>query len=157
MSQENPPSVVTVTPGEASKLTGISAATLRVLCEDQALPGAVRGERGSYRLRTDMLPTIEQVETILRERLDRAVPQTRAAFDRVKVELEAVSNDIAQLEDDPAGPIGIDLAAFDSYTNSTHSTLRQALARLTEAKTRLEQDSHMLQQIIPPTAHRSSE
>lgn len=147
MSQDHSPSVVTVTPGEASKLTGISAATLRVLCEDRALPGAVRGDRGSYRLRTDMLPSIDQVETILHGRLIRAVTQARAAFDRVTVELEAVSNDIAQLEDDPAGPIGIDLAAFDSYTNSTHSTLRQALARLTEAKSQLERDSHMMHEV----------
>lgn len=140
---------MTVTMGEASKLTGISARTLRHLCEERALSGAVRGERSTYRLRTDRLPTVEQVEQVLEERVRRSIEHIRAAFDRVQIELEAVGNDIGELEDNPTGPIGIDLSVFDSYTISSHSTLRQALARLTEAKMQLQTDSDMLREILP--------
>lgn len=140
---------MTVTMSEASKLTGISAHTLRYLCEERALSGVVRGERSTYRLRSDRLPTVEQIEQVLEERVRRSIEHIRAAFDRVQVELEAVGNDIAELEDDPTGPIGIDLSVFDSYTISSHSTLRQALGRLTEAKMQLHVDSDMLRELLP--------
>ncbi|QFQ31030.2 hypothetical protein EEW87_012980 [Janibacter melonis] len=140
---------VTVTPGEASRLTGISTSTLKQLCEGQALPGVVRVDRYTYRLRTDLLPTIEQVQHILDERIRIDVRRVRAAFARVQVELEAVGNDIAELEDDPSARIGVDLAAFDAYTISGHSTLRQALARLTDAKMDLQVNSQMARELRP--------
>lgn len=73
----------------------------------------------------------------------------RAAFARVQVELEAVGNDIAELEDDPTARIGVDLAAFDAYTINGQSTLRQALARLTDAKLDLQVNSEMARELRP--------
>lgn len=128
----------TVTPGDAAKLTGVDSDTIRYLARAKLLPGAVRGDRGSLRIRSDRLPTVEGVERILRELVTRSLREVRTAFNRVSVELEAVNNDIAELEDDPDARIGIDLDVFDSLTTSEHSTLRQALSRLTFAKMNLQ-------------------
>lgn len=139
----------TLTPGEASKLTGIPTTTLKRLCEDRALPGVVRSDRSTYRLRADRLPTIEQVETLVDERVRRDVRRVRSAFTRVQIELEAVGNDIAELEDDPTSRMGVDLSAFDGSTISGHSTLRQALTRLTEAKWDLQVSAEMARELRP--------
>jgi len=49
------------------------------------------------------------------------------------MELEAVGNDIAELEDDPFGPIGVDLESFDALSARGGGTLRGALTRMTDA------------------------
>lgn len=118
---------------EASKLTGVSVGTLRHLALHRALPGVVRGEKGQLRMRAAALPTFEKVEAALERRVVASIADVRKHLERVRVEMEAVGNDLSELEDDPGGPIGVDLETFDTLSTMEDSTLRGALSRMTRA------------------------
>jgi len=123
----------TITLNEAAKLTGISSKTLRHLADHRALPGLVRLERGHVRIRVSEMPTFDQIEALLVARVEASIAELRRFFDRVQLELEAVGNDITELEDDPLTVIGIDLEAFDQLSASGPTTLRGAMRRMGEA------------------------
>ncbi|GEL47173.1 hypothetical protein CHO01_22890 [Cellulomonas hominis] len=130
--------VDTLTLAEAAKVAGVPTSALRHLAEERSLPGLVRAGRGHARVRVDQVPTFEEVEQLLQQRVRVALAELRKSFDRVQVELEAVGNDIAELEEDPYGPIGVDLDAFDSLSQRGGGTLRGALNRMGFATMSLE-------------------
>lgn len=127
------PEPATVTLAEAAKLVGVSTSTLRHLAEHGALPGTIRIGRGQVRVRAAALPTFDEVEAALLARMRTSIIEVRKHYDRVKVELEAVGNDIVELEDDPTSQIGVDLEAFDQLSTRAASTLQGALRRMSEA------------------------
>jgi DNA-binding transcriptional MerR regulator len=128
----------TLSIAEAAKEVGVPTSVLRHLARESALPGVVRLQRGQVRVRGDAVPTFDEVEKILQQRVSVALNRLRKAFDRVRTEMEAVGNDIAELEDDPFGPIGVDLESFDALSTRGGGTLRGALNRMTDASMSLQ-------------------
>lgn len=145
--EETEPATVTLT--EAAKLTGVSTSTLRHLADHAALPGTVRLSRGQVRLRVAALPTFDEIEVALRARVQASIAEVRKHYDRVQVELEAVGNDLAELEGNPAARIGVDLEAFDQVSASGNTTLRGALRQMSDANMSLWIERRALDELRP--------
>lgn len=140
---------VTLKLSEASRHCGVSASILRRLAEDRLLPGTVRSGSGHVYLRTDSVPTFDTIEALVLEQVRVHTTAAQQALARVKVELEAVENDLAEIADDPWAQIGDDLHAFRHHTTRDHTTLSSALDRLQSAVWELRSYKEDLQEIRP--------
>jgi hypothetical protein len=115
---------------EASKLCGISVATLRLLIGDGLIP-AIRTSKGHPQLPAGALPTWQQCRTVVEQQRDRALQSAAEQVRRIGVELEAVGNDIAEARENPHLPLGVDLLAANSYAaRGSDTTLSAALHQL---------------------------
>lgn len=116
---------------EVSKLCGIDVSTLRQLINDDQLPGVVRGRNGNVQIREDAVLPYGELVALLEAQLARHLRRAKSALDRVRVEIEAVENDIALALEYPYEALGDDLRALRSYSHTADATtLTSALRRL---------------------------
>lgn len=116
---------------EVARLCGIEVSNLRKLVEDDQLPGVVRGRNGHVQIREDAVPAYGELVAMLEAQLARHLGRAKNALDRIRVEIEAVDNDIAAALEHPYEPLGDDLSALRSYARSSDATtLTSALLRL---------------------------
>ena len=127
--------VATLKLSEVAKLCGVSIEVLRRLIDDEALDGAVRSNGGHVYLREDAVPTWQQVVDILETQFAVHTREAQAVLQCVQVEIEAVTNDLAEALENPHDRLGDDLMAFRSYSGggSGQSTLSSALFRMEQA------------------------
>lgn len=114
---------------ETSRLCGIPVSALRLLIDDNQLPGVERSSRGHTYFRPDAVPTWHAVIGLLEEALRRHLRAAENALSRVEREVEAARNDITMALEDPHLPLGDDLTALN-LGRSERSPLSAALSRL---------------------------
>jgi predicted DNA-binding transcriptional regulator AlpA len=124
---------------EASRICGVSASTLKLLLSDQLLPQAVRTQSGHVYLPDDDLPTWEQCRQLVEQRRDHLLQRAAKLIERAKVELEAISNDIAEAREHPAEPLGVDLLSSATWAQSGQTTLATVLRQFDLARMNFEQ------------------
>jgi len=124
--------VPTLKLSEVAKPCGASVEVLRGLVEDGQLAGAVRSPNGHVYLRADAVPTWQEIVGLLENRLTHHIRRAQSALVRVRVEVEAVGNDLAEAIENPYEPLGDDLLAFGSFGGGgrEESTLASALFRM---------------------------
>lgn len=113
---------------EASKLCGVSVATLRMLIADGLLP-AIRTSNGHPLLPADAVPTWQQCRALIEGERERALQRAADQVRRIAVEIEAVGNDIAEARQNPRLQLGVDLQAATAG-RSSESPLATALSQL---------------------------
>lgn len=120
---------------EVRSRTGIAVESLRLLIEDHVLVrGVERARSGHVYIRSDQLPSYEQLVEMLQLQLVRHLQRAGDQLKRVEVEIEAVRNDVALALEDPRAPLGHDLLAFQGlFMEQPRSSLTSALKRLQEA------------------------
>lgn len=125
--------VATLKLSEVSHRSGIDVATLRQLIDDNLLPGVVRGSSGHVYVREDYVPNWADLIEVIERQLQVHLRRAQSAFDRVRTELEAVSNDLQMAAENPHLELGDDLTAFQAYSNrADRTTLLSAMKRLEE-------------------------
>ena len=72
---------------------------------------------------------------VLQQR-DLALQHAAALVKRIEIEIQAVSNDIAEARQNPLLPLGVDLLAANSQ-RSSDTTLASALSQLSTVRTRI--------------------
>lgn len=117
---------------EASKLCGASVATLRMLIDDELIP-ATRTTNGHPLLAADDVPSWQRCRELIERQRTLALQRAADQLNRVKVEIEAVGNDIAEAQENPLLPLGVDLIAANSNRRS-ETTLGAALSQLDFAR-----------------------
>ncbi len=128
--------VATLKLSEVSRRSGIDVATLRQLVDDNLLPGVVRGSSGHVYVREDYVPSWSDLVEVIERQQQVHLRRAQSAFDRVRTELEAVSNDLQMAAENPYLELGDDLTAFQAYSNrSDRTTLLRAVKRLEEVVT----------------------
>ncbi len=121
---------------EVRDRTGTSIETLRRLIAEDLLPGVERSANGQAYVRAEAVLDHAAVERLLTKGLATWVERAEACLSRVHAEIEAVSNDLHLVADDPRLPLGVDLLGFNalpSRLGADGSTLRGALVQLDEA------------------------
>lgn len=129
---------------EAAKLCGVRAQTLSELIADGLLP-VTRTSRGHPLLET--VPTWQQCRDLIAQQRDLALQHAAALVERIEVEIQAVSNDIAEARQNPLLPLGVDLLAANSQ-RSSDSTLASALSQLSTTRTRIVDYDRALKELI---------
>jgi DNA-binding transcriptional MerR regulator len=124
---------------EASRICGVSASTLKLLLSDQLLPQAVRTQSGHVYLPDDDLPTWEQCRRLVEQRRDHHLQQAAKLIERARVELDAISNDVAEAREHPTEPLGVDLLSSAIWAQSGQTTLATVLRQFDLARMHVEQ------------------
>lgn len=102
---------------EAAKRCGVPVDVLKRLIESGHInSGVVRARSGHAYLREDALPEWADVVELLEHRLRHHIGKARETTRRAIAELEAVVNDLAEAEQHPLDPLGLDLEAFNPYS-----------------------------------------
>ena len=124
--------IATLKRSEVARLCGVNTEVLRRLAEDEVLPGAVRANGGHVYLRADAVPTWQEVRDVLEAQFARHVREAQVALERVRVETEAVANDLAEAQEHPGDLLGDELEGFHAMSTAegSQTTLRSALAHL---------------------------
>ncbi|MET0435195.1 MAG: hypothetical protein ABW025_13595 [Cellulomonas sp.] len=116
---------------EVSRRCGVEVEILRRLIEDGHLAGVVRGKSGHVYVHEAAVPSWHQTVALIEQQLRSHLARAKSALERVRVEIEAVGNDIELAIDDPLAELGDDLVALRTYTaGRDHTTLSSALHRL---------------------------
>lgn len=123
---------MTVKLSVASKACGIDVTTLAMLLSDGQLGGSVRSSSGHVHLREDAIPNNAEVIAALEKGLTQRLGRAQRLLERVRIEIEAVGNDIALAIEDPHAELGEDLTTCHLSNRGT-STLSLALQRLERA------------------------
>ena len=118
---------------EAAKLCGIRTQTLNELIADGLLP-VTRTSKGHPLL--EAVPTWQQCRDLIAQQRDLALQHAAALVKRIEIEIQAVSNDIAEARQNPLLPLGVDLLAANSQ-RSSDTTLASALSQLSTVRTRI--------------------
>jgi DNA-binding transcriptional MerR regulator len=140
--------VATLKLSEVARRCGVDASLLRTLAEDGLLSGIVRSSNGHVYMRDDAVPTWHQLHDIVETALVRHAQAAQSALARVRVEVEAVDNDLQMLLDDPGSELGDDLISLRTYPDAREKTsLTSALGRLERASWRVRIYSDALRHI----------
>lgn len=129
---------------DAAKLCGLRVETLRMLIADGLLP-ASRTSKGSPLLPT--VPTWQQCRELIERQRDFSLQRAADLVKRIGVEVEAVSNDIAEARQDPLLPLGVDLMAANSQ-RSAETTLATALSQLNSVRLQIVDYDRALKEMI---------
>lgn len=140
--------VATLKLSEVARRCGVEASLLRTLAEDGLLSGTVRSSNGHLYMREDAVPTWHQLEHVVETALVRHAQAAQSALARVRVEVEAVDNDLQMVLDDPGAELGDDLISLRTYPDVREKTpLTSALGRLERASWRVRIYSDALRRI----------
>ncbi|PJE23682.1 MAG: DNA-binding protein [Mycobacterium sp.] len=133
---------------EAAKLCGISARTLKVLIADNLLPQAIRTPQGHALLPSDSIPTWQECRALVEQQRDRQLQRAEQLLNRVKVELEAISNDLSEAREHPTQPLGVDLLSSGRYFHSGQTSISNAMLQFDLARMEAERYHAALQEIM---------
>ncbi|MFV8142044.1 MerR family DNA-binding transcriptional regulator [Mycolicibacterium senegalense] len=134
---------------EASKLCGVSVGTLRLLISDELLPAATRTSNGHPLLPADAVPTWQQCRDLIEKQRATALQRAADHIKRIEVEIQAVGNDIAEAQEHPLQPLGVDLLAANSRAaHGSETTLSAALSQLDFARIEISIYDRALKELV---------